>query len=153
MSDIRVQSIFLDEEFVYIQERSSYNRNGNRQHAKYYRDDDGKLQKEYHDPRDGRSRRGSDRRYYHADIDGGENKARDRSAGSASSDILNRAGERYEKAKRTSIEGSQKRINAARAYNSAEKARKDPKAREKLQKYKEKGRIKESAIMDMIDII
>lgn len=150
MSDIRIQSIFLDEEFVYIQERSSYNRNGNRQHAKYYRDKEGNIHKEYQDPRDDRSKRGSDGRYSGI-VD--KNKAIQRSNSDAADKVLQRADKRLEKAEKSSIPGSQKRNNAVRAYNSAYYAKGDPKAREKLQKYREKGRIKESAIMDMIEII
>lgn len=151
MSDIRMQSIFLDEEFVYIQERSSYNRNGNREPARLYKDKKGNIHKEYQDPRDDRSKRGEDNRYRER-YDG--NIARSRAHdGSASADILNRATERNKKAEKSSIPGSQKRVNAQRAYDSAKRAYADDKAREKLQKYREKGRIKESAIMDMIEII
>lgn len=151
MSDIRMQSIFLDEEFVYIQERSSYNRNGNREPARLYKDKEGKIHKEYQDPRDDTSKRGSDNRYRER-INGNEARSRAHH-GNAAAEVFNRASDRYNKAEKTSIPGSQKRINARRAVDSADKAYHDDKAREKLQKYKEKGRIKESTIMDMIDII
>ena len=151
MSDIRVQSIFLDEEFVYIQERSSYNRNGNREPARLYKDEKGNIHKEYQDPRDDKSKRGEDNRYRER-ING--NAARTRAhRGSAIDNIVHKADERNRKAEKSSIPGSQKRVNAQRAYDSAKKAYNDDKAREKLQKYKEKGRLKESAIMDMIEII
>ena len=151
MSDIRMQSIFLDEEFAYIQERSSYNRNGNRQRARLYKDKEGNIHKEYQDPRDDRSKRGSNDRYRERE-DGNTARSRAR-AGSTSGDILKRATERNKKAEKSSIPGSQKRVNAQRAYDSAKRAYHDDKASEKLQKYREKGRLKESAIMDMIEII
>lgn len=150
MSDIRMQSIFLDEEFVYIQERSSYNRNGNREPARLYKDKNGNIHKEYQDPRDDRSKRGSDDRYKERN---GGNKARDRAYSGATADIFNRAADRFDKVTKTSIPGSQKRVNADRALRSAKRASRDDRSREKLLKYKEKGRIKESTIMDMIDII
>ena len=161
MSDIRMQSIFLDEEFIY--ERSSYNRNGNREGSTRTKEEL-KAGVKNKDPRDKMRGASSERReknVRHTDNDGTYYAYKDTNIGYNKHRSVNNnfdakrdeAKAKNNKTMQRNLDGSQKHINASRSNKSWDAAAGDYKSKEKIAKHYEKTSKQESALMDMIEII
>lgn len=135
-------SIFHEEGFIFVNERSSYNRNGNREGIGATTADSYKRKKaKYSDPRNSEYRTGNDEIRYD------ENRVGNKKVRDNISKGKSRADKSIVRSMKTidrNMKGSQKYVNADRNWTSMDNAKNDKRAMEKLGKRKAKN---ESAIL------
>lgn len=148
-------SIFHENGFIFVNERSSYNRNGNREGigattAAEYEE----KKKKYKDPRDKmRGATGRNRSFNQRDRD---NATRVTDTVDAFNKHKENANNKNNKIIERNADGSQKHVNATRSNESWDKASHSYKAKEKIVKHyqkKEKQAVNASALMESIELI